>query len=801
MKTTLLALLFLISASIIFATPAPITKGRISGKVVDKLTGEALEYATVSVLDTAKKALTGGMTNAQGEFKLENLATGHYILKISYIGYIDVEQSIDLSEQNSEKQLGEIALEADNQTLDAAVITARRPTVERLIDKLVITVANSIMAQNSTALEVLRKSPGLAIDRDGNITLNGQSVAVWVDNRPTHLSGQELVALLEGMEGSTIDKIEIIDQPSSKYDAAGSGGIVNIITKKNFMRGFNGSVRAGYTQFLESNFYYGANGTLNLNYRNDLINTYMNLSARSVKRFEIIEENVTAPTGYTRQMNDFEKGERFYQNVNAGIDFFIDKKNIIGLAGNFSLKNASDDGAGNTLENNVGNMITSDFLSNNTNRNLNGVGNLNYSHYFDDKGHELTLNADYLRYTSKPKQYMHTVFSPMDSTIIYTYDSEQAATVVSGKADYILPIGESMKLEAGGKIAFSATDNEIVRMDSLSTGWSKNRDLSDDFTYRENIGALYATYGWKINSRWNVKGGLRWEHTNTKGVWRSADSSTTRSYNDFFPTVFAGYNPAEKHNISLSYTRRIERPNYWELNPFRRYLSTYSYIEGNADLLPSYTHRLNFSYTGFNVLTAGITYSYSDGAIAQIPTFDTLSHASGYRQDNFGMMETMVGSVSLSELPIIKWWFFTLNLEGGYFNNKRGDYRNTSTYWSVFNNNTFVLAKTWKAEAQYQMESPLAWAYFNIKLLHSLDIGIQKTLWDDKGTLSLYVDDVFATRKNALSSTVDGVTRDFKQQWQSRSVRLSFLYRFGNAGKPVRQRNVGQQEELQRLEN
>ncbi|MDR2802622.1 MAG: TonB-dependent receptor [Prevotellaceae bacterium] len=793
------------SAGVTFASPAAKGKGTVNGKIIDKRSGAALEFATVSLLDTAKNVVAGSVTRAGGEFVLANVAGGQYTLKVSFLGYADAERAIAVPDDKETVEAVQIELEADAQTLEEAVVTSRRPVVERQIDKLVVTVANSVMAQNSTALEVLRKAPGLRIDKDGNISLNGQGVAVWVDNRPTQLSGQELVALLEGTEGSTIDRIEIIDQPSSKYDAEGSGGIVNIITRKNFLKGFNGSLRTGYTQYLESDFFYGANGSLNLNYRTDLINAYVNLSSRGSKGFDWLAETTTAPGNYYRQSEMQVNDHGFNQNIKAGIDFFIDKKNIIGVIGNFALNNRQDMEQGNTLENNNGAVTTSIPYGDTKNRYRNGSANLNYSHYFDEKGHELTANADYLRYTSTPEQRMATVFSfssippKADSVDAYTNRSAQDITVLSAKADYALPVGKSMKLEAGGKMAISITDNEIVRNDSTAAGWIKNTNLSNEFTYRETVGALYATYGWKINDRWNVKGGVRWEHTASEGQWRSADSVTARTYDDFFPTVFVGYNPSGKHNISFSYTRRIRRPNYWQLNPFRRYISAYSYIEGNPELSPEYSHRFSLSYTGFQVFNAGVFYFLTKNQIIQVPVFDTESHGGGYKQGNFGQWTAVGASVGLSELPLTPWWSLTVNADAIYINNADADYTKQSFSLNGYGSTTFLLGKTWKAEVEYNLQTPLSMAYFNMKSQSNLNIGVQKTFWNNKGSLSLYVNDIFATNKEDFTANRDGVFRNVRQRHDSRSVRASFSYRFGNAGKPAKQRNVGQQEEAERL--
>jgi hypothetical protein len=296
-----------------------------------------------------------------------------------------------------------------------------------------------------------------------------------------------------------------------------------------------------------------------------------------------------------------------------------------------------------------------------------------------------------------------------------------------------------------------------------------------------------------------VKGGIRWEHTSSEGQWRSADSVTTRSYDDFFPTVFLGYNPAQQHNLSFSYTRRIHRPNYWLLNPFRRYISAYSFIEGNPELSPEYTHRMNLSYTGFQVLNTGVMYSFSNEQIIQIPSFDEATHASGYRQGNFGKTAQVAAWAGLSELPLTAWWTFSMNVAAGYLYNENGDYKKEAGFYQGYGSTTFLLGKTWKAEIEYNLQSPISWGYFNIQTQHTASVGVQKTLWNNKGSLSLYVDDVFGTQRNDLTTHMNGIDRDIRQHNSSRAVRASFSYRFGNAGKPAKQRNVGQQEESERL--
>ena len=801
MKHFLILLSFLAIANFAFSAPS---KGDLKGKIIDKTTGEALEFVTVTVLDTTQKIVTGTTSNEKGEFSLKNIPAGQYRFVVSSIGYTNVEQSFDITSENAVVSFEKIELTPDATQLEEVVVSARRPTIERQMDKMVMSVANTIIAENSTAEEVLRKAPGVTIDKEGNITLNGQNVEVWVDNRPTQLSGQELIALLSATEGSNIDRIEIIDQPSSKYDAAGTAGIINIISKKNFLKGFNGSVRAGYAQYFEKDFYYNANGSLNLNYRNDLINTFLNVSARKGTGFIGVTEDITTASGFQRDTETKMEEDGTNENIKAGVDFFIDKKNIIGVIGNLAFRNGDDEGVGTTQEKNIANPESSIFSDVSKSKFLSGTANINYSHYFDDGGHELTANADYMHYANKPNSKVSNYFQyflpPSDSTSIYTNSSEQYTDIYSVKADYIKPLGKTMKLELGGKYSWSTTDNTILREDLIGLVWKKNTNLSDDFTYKENIGALYTTYAWQISPQWTAKGGLRWEHTSSEGIWRTANTTTTNSYNDIFPTFYLGFRPAEKHDLSFSYTQRIRRPNYWQLNPFRRYISGYSYIEGNANLKPSYTHRFSLSYTGFQAFNAGVMYSFTNDEIIQIPEYNETSKESGYVQGNFGKSSYIGIWASVSELPITKWWFFTMNLWGMHSTSNHGNFEQSSFFMNASSNSTFVLGKTWKAEVFAWAQTPTQYGFFDIKARGSINIGVRKTFFDSKGSLALFIDDVFATMDGErITSNKDGVARTIANSWESRAVRISFSYRFGSNQQQSRQRNVGQQDEAERI--
>ncbi len=779
---------------------------RVKGTIIDKSTAAPLEFSTISLSDTSGKVVAVHTSDEKGMFALATIPAGEYLLKVSYVGYADVTQTVHVSAGQQDIDLGAINIEPDSKQLNEVVVTGRKPTIERQIDKLVVNVANTIAAENSTALELLKKAPGLSIDRDGNVTLNGQSVQVWVDNRPVQLSGPDLIALLNGTEGNSIDKIEIIDNPSSKYDAAGSGGIVNIKTKKNFIRGFNGNLRAGFQQYIEDvdGYYYGANGSANFNYRNDLLSSFVNYGIRQSNGFGSLTEEVKSDNGYSRYSSGLSKDYSTPQHVKAGIDLFLDKKNTIGVIGNYSTRRSKENDNTTAIIGQRNNPEeTSEGIGCNNGAFHNASVNLNYTHLFGaDDNHDLTLNADYIYNMNTPDQYSHTDFQlpvGVKDPKVFKSNSDQLTQVYSFKADYTRPLNKSMKIEAGGKIGYSKNNSEILRLDSLQNGWQKNRDYSSEFNYSEMISALYVNYSWQISEHWSAKAGLRWENTGAKGEWISSDSTTSQQYNDFFPTLFIGFNPSEKHQLGLSYTRRLERPNYWNLNPFRRYIGAYTYIEGNPQLSPSYSDNIRLSYTAFQFLNIGASFSYNQGMIVQIPVFDPIKGETGYVQGNFGYNYHTGIWASVSEFPLTKWWTLNLSLWAAYVINDDNTTVTKSWQFNPYLSTTVLLGKNWSAELEGWMSTPTIWGYYEISAQGSLNAGVKKNFWDNKASLSLYLDDIFNSQHSNVRMARNGTSSYNENSWDSRSIRVSFSWRFGNMGSPAKQRKVGQQDEANRL--
>ncbi|MDR1225628.1 MAG: TonB-dependent receptor [Prevotellaceae bacterium] len=798
-----LALLAGVFSSALFAQSTN-GKTKIQGVVLDESSGNPLEFATVLLRDTSGRPLQGETTNERGAFSL-SAPSGELVFEASFVGYQAVQHKISVQEGRVVGMPDKIRLAPDSREMDAVVVSgARKPPIERKVDMLVMNVESIISAESSNALQLLKKAPGVSVDNDGNVTLNGQGVEIWIDGRPSQLSGEELAALLESTDGGNIDKIEIINSPSSKYDAAGSGGIINIKTKKAFAKGFNGNTSLGYRQHFESGFYFGSNGSLSLNYRTEETNTYLNYNARGGEGFGNLRQLLTQDS-LSRYSYLPTEDNRFSQGAKLGFDYFMNKKNTFGFIANIGYRQSGemDDGYTVSRFNKVW-QDSSRTKSRSGQEFNNGSLNLNYTHVFDDDAQELTANQDYMRYASSPWQEQRTVYympygTPAVPATAFKSTTDQTINIYSAKVDYTHPFGDKVKMETGAKFNQTATDNANVRWDSVGNTFSINTNETSDFVYTERIGALYANASWSIDSNWSVKGGLRYEYTYSGGDWKTANTSTAKRLGDIFPTLFVGYNISKSHNLGLSYTRRIQRPSYWQLNPFRRYIGPYSYAVGNPDLDPAYTDKFGLEYSAFHFINVSLGYRSTKGVVFQVPR-EVEGGKIEYTQENFGKNTGASLSISASQAPLAKWWVLDANIWLSYVTNQNGNEPAegvfTGSFWV---NNTFTLGKTIKAELSAWYQLPSQWGYFQTKSHGAADFSVKKTFWDDNASLSLGVDDIFNTNKFSFVTDVNGMRNDISNTWESRAVTLTFTYKFGNVAQGMRHRKVGDVEESSRV--
>lgn len=782
----------------------------ISGTVIDAATEKPIEFATVALIAPDSTIVNGTTTDSAGHFTIERIPSGEYKLMAAFIGYTSL--ITDLSAVPAREAV--LALEPDAEMLEEAVVTARRPVIEQKLDKLVMNISDAVSTEGSNGTDLLRKAPGVTIDFDGNVKLNGSAVAVWLDGRPSNLSGKELEVLLQSTDGTTIDRIEIMAHPSAKYDAAGGGGIINIVTKKNFMQGFNGSVNIGYGGMYFDRWDQSGDGSVNLNYRGRKTNTFLTYSARyDDMTAELLSKSLYgAANEYTMSNSSQLLMRNFNQMFRAGNDWYISDKDVLGAIVTGTFRNSSTSTYGdNFTEHLLGEDILGRLNSEITNTDdFNGVSaNLNYTHTFDPaKMQELTLNADYSWYdignTSRQSDIpdpMITALIPLDSTI-FRQDAAQRLQIWSAKADYQQLFWQTGLLEAGLKWSRTVTDNNSVREDFYNNIWNYNSNLSNIFLYDEQIAAAYISAAKSFGTKWSVKIGLRGEYTYARGDWRSAGEKSTKSYFNIFPTAFVSYMPTEKWRLAASYTRRISRPGYSQLNPFRTYMSANSYTEGDPDLNPQFSDQVSLTVGYGQHLNLSLLYQHNSNLIMQHPEVNPDNGEQRLIWENFGTQSLAGAALSVSELPITKWLNISANYFAAYNSNistSDDSYSDGSFLQSFYGSLNFLLPKEWKIEVGGFGSGNMTMGYMDIRPMYMLFGGIKKNLWDGRGTIALNVQDLLRSFRTSISSyTGDVLTYSIDQRINMQKITISFSYRFGTASN-LRRRNVGNVEESSRV--
>lgn len=797
----------------------------ISGKVQDTRSAP-IAYATVSLMQSDSSLVTGAITDDAGAFTL-SAPSDKYLLQVSFVGYQTTCQTV----KSGDKDIL-LTLREETEQLGEVEVKAKKQLIERQFDKIVLNVSNSPFAMGSNGKDLLKKAPGVNVDKDGNVTVNGKSVEVYIDGRPSYLSGQQLKAMLEGTDGSTIEKIEIISNPSAKYDASGQSGIINIKTKRNMMRGLNGTLSAAY-----GGMYYGdikkwhnmEMFSLNLNYRTAKTYTFGSLTQVYTNQNIGVEIGSTFLDTLTKTTTERYDNSEYvcdfqYYMAKIGNDWFIDKQNTLGFifqAPFMIMRQDVPDGKGYGYTK-VGDDITENSMLTISSPTFSQqyTANLNYTHVFNDSlERELTTNIDYNRnsWKSGNNQSNTYTYPTMPDSVLRTgmnINTLQNVDIYSAKLDFQTRFWQTGMIETGAKWALSNTDNRMTT-DSLLNGIASPTAHSD-FTYAEHVAALYISLAKQFGQHFNAKLGLRGEYTHSNGNWLSADSTSVKDYFNLFPTAFFGYNPTDKWAMNVSYTRRIKRPSYYQLNPFRTYIDAHNYSEGNPELTPEFNNQvdLNFSYSQY--VSLSFNFSHTQAMFSQ--RAEILSNGDGrMRWMNFGTCTTHGGNLSLTELPIVPkfvtgddgsrtmqgaWLALTLNGGYYYFINRSYDglYNNRSHWGYGSATLNAYLPKDWTLSFDVSYQAPITNGYNHSYSTFYTDFAVRKH-WREKGLIfSLRGDDLFRTfrGRNESLGLAEGNSTYTAQNYRYQKVMFSVTWMFGQQ-QYVKRRKVGDLDESSRL--
>lgn len=782
----------------------------IKGKVVDEA-NQPLAFANVLLYNAADTSvLKLELTNEKGDFQFTNIDAGSYFVEVSFVGMPSVKTKIFEATANNLFELPNIQLLAQNNELESVTVVAKKPLLEMKPDKMVMNVENSVTAIGNDALELLRKAPGVVVDNNENIQLLGKAgVQIYIDGKPSPLGGTDLAAFLKTLQASDIEAIEIITNPSSRFDAEGNAGIINIKLKRAQNLGANANLNLTYSQGELAQY----NGSVSANYRNKVMNTFGSYTRSDGK-------NTNFNNFYREQFNfvfdQFTEQVGGWENDNfrLGTDFYIKKKHTVGfLASGFTSSNDWDgDSRADifTLGNpNVDSVL---IASNDTDGNRTN-GNFNINYRFDDnKGKTWSIDADYGIFRIESEQLQPNFYKDpteqftLSESIVFM-NTPTNIDIYTFKVDHELPVGKG-KVGAGAKVSYVKTDNIFDFFNVIDGENILDKEATNQFDYTENVNAAYANYS-QQSGKFGIQAGIRLEQTNSEGDLTSfvvtEDDNVKRNYLDWFPSAGVTYQLDEKNSFQFNYSRRINRPNYQDLNPFRQRLDELTFEKGNPFLKPEYTNKFQLTHTFNYSINTTISFDHTTDLIGRLTDAETETSAFITYQniaDRFNYSLNVSGA-----LPIKEWWSTYTSLTAFHQRNK-AEFEDGKTLdvnvtsFNAYMQQTFNLPKDFTLEISGFYSSPSIWeGAFKMEDMWQLNAGVAKKVLRGKGTLKLNISDIFKSQVWKGVSEFGDLYMQAEGGWDSRRVAINFNYLIGNNQVKSQRRNTGLEEESQRIKS
>lgn len=768
----------------------------ITGTVKTSGSEDPLGFATVRLFRSPDHSLISSTTtNEAGKFSLAS-NSGAYYIKIDFVGYESFESSlINLSSEHPQMNMGNILLELSSKLLEEVFIRPEKSTMEMRLDKKIFNVGKDLANSGGTAADILSNIPSVAVDVEGNVSLRGSSsVRILIDGKPSGLVSIKGGSGLQQLQGSLIDRVEIITNPSARYEAEGMGGIINIILKKERKEGFNGSfdVIAGYPE----NFGLAAN----VNYRHRNFNFFVNYSAsyRNAPGINTLYQELYRNDSTfisTKNMEHHLKG--MYNNARAGLDYFFDEKNILTAAYTYRISKGKR----------ISDIYYHDYVS--TLHHLTGITYrtqdetetepnseyaLTYKRTFSRPGRELTADIRYLDNWENSDQYFgQQEYDPDGNHSGFPYVLQRSVNFETEKqylfqVDYIHPFGENGKFESGLRTSFrNMTNDYTVTQQDADGEWFELPGLTNDFLYRENINALYAIIGNKVK-KLSYQLGARAELTGVNTLLKQTQEENPRNYLNFFPSVHFTYDLPEGHALQISYSRRIRRPQYNDLSPFMTYSDNRNYWSGNPDLNPEFTHAFevgHIKYLEKASISSSVYYRNTKGKILHIRTVDDKG-LSITRPQNLAT-ENSFGAEFTGSYSAFSWWktdasfnFFRARTDGSNLNQELI----SDTYsWFVRLLSRVTVWNNTEIQIRGNYEAPQKTPQGKRKALATMDLAVSKDILKDKATLTLNIIDVFNSRKFRSIIEGDNFYTETMGQGRLRQTNLTFNYRLRQAKK------------------
>jgi len=694
--------------------------------------------------------------------------------------------------------------------LQGITVKSQKPAVERKIDRTIVNADAMITAAGSTAIDLLERSPGVSIDNNGVISLQGKNgVIIYIDDKPTYLSGTDLENYLRSLPASSIDVIEIMTNPPAKYDAAGGAGVINIRLKRTTVKGFNGALNVAYTQ----GRYGKTNNSFNFNYRHNKFNLFGTFTQNYATNFSNLTINryFSKPDGsrnYDFLQNTYIKPSGLAFSAKVGADYYLTDKNTFGivLTGVTRDGKRNNDNASRILDENY--QLDSTIVAHNTQDNsFNNTGvNLNFRRK-KKNGPEFSVDADYIHYSTGNIQKFNNYTYLPDNTIsaqdILSGDLPARINIYSLKSDYTHPLKNGWKVDAGAKASQTKTDNVADYFITVNNQTSPDYDKTNHFIYKETIYAAYLNSSHE-GKRWSMQFGLRAEHTISDGRQLGnavkPDSSFKRNYTSLFPTAYVNYklDSAGNHTLTLDYGRRINRPFYQDLNPFISPLDKFTYYVGNPFLQPAYTHNVQLTYSYKNRISVGFRFSSTVNNTNE--TIEIVNGTYYSRPGNIGKITNISGTLQ-GDLPLKKW------LSWGYYTEVTNIHAKTNfytgllnsqgTYWFIQSNFRFTFKKGWSAQIDGFYQTDITSVQFTLLERGRLNAAISKKL-SAAWTARISGGDILYTQINrGIINNLANTYANWRNEYDTRTITFSLSWRFGKtiADQRKHDQNSAQQEQ------
>ncbi|MDN5350089.1 MAG: hypothetical protein PWQ54_1485 [Bacteroidales bacterium] len=764
----------------------------VKGKVVDSRTKSVVEYATVMIYRAADSSFVeGGITDANGSFQMK-LKPDVYYLTIQFLGYktmmvdaFEVDRGRDLYD------LGRLMIAPDNALLEEVEVVAEKSTVEMTLDKRIFNIGKDMSSTAGNAIEVLENIPSVTVDIEGNVSLRGdEGVRILVDGKVSGLAGINSRDALRSLQADMIERIEVVTNPSVRYDAEGTAGIINIVLKKDRRNGFHGSIdlNTGYP------LQYGVG--VNTNYRFNKVNLFANYALNYRERLGSgnYRRDFFRPEGTYTTLQESDRDRTGLSNmIRTGAEYYFTPNDVLTFSlmyrysdqTNKSTIVYNDFGPGNEF------LVSSERVDDETETDPNLEYSINYKKDFGKKDHTLTANLRYFDNSETERSNIVETIKPVDLLMSQEFqkiENKEQESNFQMQLDYVHPFNERSKFEAGAKYEQREIDNNYIVEELNDNGEYVNLpDYTNRFIYDEKILAAYALFG-NESGRYSYQLGLRSEYSEISTLLQETDESNSQYYLNLFPSAHLNYKLTENDQIQVSYSRRIRRPGFWQLNPFRSFTDNRNINTGNPNLRPIYTDSYELGYLRYwenASLNFNTYYRYSTDVFQRIETVDssgiTYTGPVNFAQNNSYGLE-LIGNARL-----YKWWNVngSLNFYRSMTDGEANEIQYNTDYITLTGRvmNKFTVQRGFDMQLSLNYRGPMDMPQGTRDATWSADFGASKDVFNGKGTLTLSVRDIFGTRRWAFETFAEDFYTNSEFRWSTTTITLNFNYRINQQKK------------------